>query len=621
MPGRVFSTGRAEVTPDVQLYTAGEYSRLPDAQNCGIHGTLALPVFDMAPDGGSPAPSSPVAGSPRGKGMPVAVLELATPSTHVDWCTIMSRIQSVLEHSRLSTCSSARVNIPREFMHSQPALGPHSAAALSHLVTVASAWPGIAFTQVWRLHQSSLPPHAGERGVEYLQTWGLPHSSVSTERTVSSSLAAFRVMCCETPLVAGQGLPGTAILRGTSEWTGSGDAFDISAYPLRHFAVAAGLVAGAALRLELPEGEGGGVVVIECLSRTKPESVEASRKLLIGFQSLLAELAQRAKASSLRSSSESVRKRGASPPAVVATNHLDLGGEEDNEDGSGGDDSGGDGDEELEEGDKGNPQKRALSRSELVHNFAYGLPDAAKRLGMCATTLKRICRTHGVARWPSRKQWRQVLEPALSRPGGGVDAVLAALTTGVAPPSSKLTAQTTRAGREVRGRNDGGSSGSGSQTLLDDGLPGDTAAGGPVLGSRRLPTSLLNFDIGSPTPGHQFPVTSSTLPLPNVFDEVHYLDAVFAGAVDAAPFMGGFSPTSTASDAVLTRLPPPPGMLATQLPAPAPAAVSVPIPVPVAPSVAAVAATTTTAARFCFACGSLLRVTGAAFCHMCGQKL
>ena len=35
--------------------------------------------------------------------------------------------------------------------------------------------------------------------------------------------------------------------------------------------------------------------------------------------------------------------------------------------------------------------------------FSLGLRDAAARLGVCATTLKRHCRKHSIWKWPNRE--------------------------------------------------------------------------------------------------------------------------------------------------------------------------------------------------------------------------
>lgn len=78
------------------------------------------------------------------------------------------------------------------------------------------------------------------------------------------------------------------------------------------------------------------------------------------------------------------------------------------DDGSGGDDDGDGRGGNRGGGGSGNNRVgggagKRLTYEELQAKFGMGLKEAAAALGICATTLKRACRRHGIRRWPRRQ--------------------------------------------------------------------------------------------------------------------------------------------------------------------------------------------------------------------------
>lgn len=187
---------------------------------------------------------------------PRAEIRRPPPGSHAGICSLCARpfpspplpqLSKALESCNLATglLPSITTSVPMEYS----ALSQNMSARLSTLINNACTKYNAALGQAWQMALSEAPCGGDERTV-MLQTWGLPSCIVAQDGL--ESLRTFRAMCCSTPLLLGQGLPGQSLQKGPVDWTGGGAMFRNSTYPLHHFAHAAGLHSGCAIRVRAP---------------------------------------------------------------------------------------------------------------------------------------------------------------------------------------------------------------------------------------------------------------------------------------------------------------------------------------------------------------------------------
>lgn len=94
LPGRVFVHQTLEWSPNVQMYSSEEYSRLADAQRCDVRGSLLLPVLDPATR------------------HCVAVIELAGCTQKVQYSSDVEIVSRALQAVNLSSVNGLETPVP-----------------------------------------------------------------------------------------------------------------------------------------------------------------------------------------------------------------------------------------------------------------------------------------------------------------------------------------------------------------------------------------------------------------------------------------------------------------------------------------------------------------------------